>query len=202
MTRAGSDDALDVALRVAAAIEQVGGEYFVGGSIASSLQGEPRATNDVDFVISLPLGRLEEFQGVLGADFEVDLDMLRDALRRGGSANAFHLPTVTKIDFFGRGYDGYDAIEFSRRRTVVVGPTGEALVVKAPEDTVLRKLLWFREGGEVSDRQWRDVTSVLRISGAEMDVTYLDEWARRLNVEDLLHRARREATGSGPSAVG
>jgi hypothetical protein len=34
---------------------------------------------------------------------------------------------------------------------------------------VLRKLLWFREGGEVSEKQWRDVVSVLRISGDTMD---------------------------------
>ena len=42
------DEPLDVALCVAAAIEQVGGDYFVGGSVASSLQGDPRATNDID----------------------------------------------------------------------------------------------------------------------------------------------------------
>lgn len=149
------NDALDVALLVAAAIERVGGEYFVGGSIASSLQGEPRATNDVDLVVELPLGKISAFRRALGEDFELDLDMLRNALRTASSANAFHLPSVTKIDFFGRGYDGYDALEFARRRPMVVRPTGESLFVKSPEDTVLRKLLWFRAGGEVSDRQWR-----------------------------------------------
>lgn len=80
-------DAVDVALLAAATIEEVGGEYFVGGSIASSLQGEPRATNDVDFVLSLPFGRLEAFKDALGADFEVDVDMLRAALRTAGSAS-------------------------------------------------------------------------------------------------------------------
>jgi hypothetical protein len=39
-------DVLDVALIVADAIDASGSEYFVGGSVASSLQGEPRATND------------------------------------------------------------------------------------------------------------------------------------------------------------
>jgi hypothetical protein len=51
------EDALDVALLVAAAIDRVGGEYFVGGSVASSLQGEPRATNDIDFVVVLARAR-------------------------------------------------------------------------------------------------------------------------------------------------
>ena len=51
-------DVIDVAVLVASAIESVGGEYFVGGSVASSLQGDPRATNDIGFVISLPLGKI------------------------------------------------------------------------------------------------------------------------------------------------
>ena len=188
-----ASDAVDVALRVAAAIETVGGEYFVGGSIASSLQGEPRATNDIDFVVTLPLGKLEDFRTTLGSDFEIDVDMLREALRTASSANGFYLPLVTKIDFFGRGYEGFDDSEFSRRRAIVVRPTGETLFIKAPEDTILRKLLWYRAGGEVSDKQWRDIIGVLRISGPELDAAYLDSWAGRLHVVGLLQRARGDA---------
>ncbi len=51
-------DAIDVALRVASALEQVGADYFVGGSFASSLDGEPHATNDIDFVIDLKASRV------------------------------------------------------------------------------------------------------------------------------------------------
>jgi hypothetical protein len=54
---------------------------------------------------------------------------------------------------------------------------------------VLRKLLWFREGGEVSEKHWRDIVSVLQISGLKMDQTYLTGWASRLHVSDLLERA-------------
>jgi hypothetical protein len=183
------DDAIDIALRVASALTSVGADYFVGGSFASSLQGEPRATNDIDFVVSLPLGRVDALQAALGSDFEVDADALREAVLHASCANAFYLPVVTKIDFFGRGHEPFDESEFSRRRPVVVR-AGESLVIKAPEDTVLRKLLWYRQGGEVSDRQWRDIVSVLDISGAMMDDAYLDEWAARLGVLDLLHRAR------------
>ena len=193
LSEPGNVDVLDVALRVAAAIEACGGEYFVGGSVASSLQGEPRATNDIDFVLSLPLGKIGCFRDELGGDFEVDTDMLRTALMRASTANAFFLPLVLKIDFFGRGYEPFDEAEFSRRRAIQIRPNGESLMIKAPEDTVLRKLLWYRAGGEVSERQWRDVQSVLRISGAEMDEAYLRSWAKRLSVDGLLRKARDEA---------
>jgi hypothetical protein len=184
------ENAIDIALKVAAALTSAGGKYFVGGSLASSLQGEPRATNDIDFVISLPAGRINALRDALGPDFEVDTDMLRDAVLHARSANAFYLPVVTKIDFFGRGYEAFDDSEFARRRVVVVGANGESLVVKSAEDTVLRKLLWFREGGSVSEKQWRDIIGVLRISEQTLDATYLDSWARRLNLIDLLATAR------------
>ena len=184
-----ASDILDVALLVARAVERCGGEYFVGGSVASSLHGEPRATNDIDFVLSLPVGRVQSFADALGTDFEVDVDMLKTALLHASTANVFYLPLVTKIDFFGRGYEPYDEMEFSRRQVLTVRP-GETLVVKSAEDTVLRKLAWYRSGGEVSDKQWRDIKSVLRVSGEAMDADYLKQWSERLGVEDLLARAQ------------
>ncbi|MEN9579659.1 MAG: hypothetical protein RJA70_2668, partial [Pseudomonadota bacterium] len=90
-------DAIDVALLVARAVEAVGGTYFIGGSLASSVDGEPRATNDVDVVIDLPVGSVPDLVAALGADFEVDSSMLRDAVLRGRSANVFFMPLVMKV---------------------------------------------------------------------------------------------------------
>ena len=186
-------DALEVALQVAAALEAVGADYFIGGSVASSLQGEPRATNDIDIVVSLPPVRVAAFALALGPSYEVDQEMLRDALGRGSCANIFYLPRVTKIDIFGLGDGPFDEAEFGRRQRVRVRPSGEELFVKSPEDTVLRKLLWYRDGGSTSEKQWRDLVEVLLVSGPEMDVRYLDVWASRLGIEPLLARARLEA---------
>ena len=141
-------------------------------------------------MISLPVGSVNALRDALGEDFEVDTDMLRDAVLHARSANAFYLPVVTKIDFFGRGYEPFDESEFSRRRPTVVRASGESLVVKSAEDTVLRKLLWFREGGLVSEKQWRDIVSVLRISQTSIDDAYLNSWALRLGLTELLARAR------------
>jgi hypothetical protein len=65
-------------------------------------------------------------------------------------------------------------------------------MVKAPEDTILRKMLWFREGGEASDRQWRDILGVLRAQQGNLDLAYLRNWAIRLVLTDLLDRAMAE----------
>ena len=186
-----SIDAYDIALLVGRSIVASGGAYFVGGSLASSLQGEPRATNDIDIVLELPFGAVDHFRELLGTDFEVDVSALRTALRTGTSCNVFYLPHVTKIDLFGVGPTPFDEIEFGRRQAVRVRGS-EDLWVKSPEDTVLRKLLWYREGGMVSDRQWRDVVRVLAVSGSVLDGSYLDAWATRLGLVELLARARKQ----------
>ena len=184
---------VEIALLVGRAVEVAGGAYFVGGSVASSIYGDPRSTNDIDFVVSLPLGRVARFREALGPDFELDTDMLREALQRGSCANGFYLPVLTKIDLFGLGPEPFDAMEFSRRRPIAVGSAGELLVVKSEEDSVLRKLLWYRAGAEVSDRQWRDVVSLLRVNAPTLDAAYLTAWAERLRCADLLARASAEA---------
>jgi hypothetical protein len=189
-------DPIAIALRVATAIESVGGAYFVGGSVASSLQGDPRSTNDIDIVVSLAANKVDSLAMALGPDFEVDREMLRQALLAGTSANAFFLPVLTKIDFFGVGRSEFDESEFARRCPVVVGEAGESLVVKTPEDSVLRKLLWFREGGSVSDKQWRDIAAILRVSRAALDVAYMTTWAQRLGVATELTRAEGEAASA------
>jgi hypothetical protein len=183
-------DVVDVTIRVTTALEQIGVGYFLGGSLASSLQGEPRATNDIDLVVDLAEEQVPAFVVALGPDFDVDEEALRRASRERTSWNVFFLPMLTKIDLFVLRAGAFDAAEFARRMRVEVRP-GQALYVKTPEDTVLRKLLWHRDGGSVSERQWRDVVEVVRHS--RLDGAYLDGWAQRLGLAEPLARARAEA---------
>jgi len=185
-------DVVDIALRVTDALERCGIGYFLGGSLASSFQGEPRATNDVDLVVDLEESQVAGLAAALGADFDIDEVALRRASAERGSWNVIYLPSATKIDLFILRASPFDRSEFARRQRVEVR-LGKSLVVKSPEDTVLRKLLWYRSGGEVSDRQWRDVVQVLRQSRALIDRRYLDEWSIELGVGDLLARAGAEA---------
>ena len=98
-----------------------------------------------------------------------------------------------KVDVFVAGGDEFDHDRIARRRPIHVDPGSEAvLYVDTAEATVLRKLEWFRRGGESSERQWRDVVSVLRVRRAQVDGQYLRFWADRLGVTDLLDRAERE----------
>lgn len=186
-------DVVDVTLRVTEALERCDIAYFLGGSLASSFHGEPRATNDVDLVVDLVEAKIAPLLDALGGDFEGDEAELREAVRERGSWNAIYVPAVTKIDLFVRGVSAFDESEFRRGKRVEVRP-GKTLVVKSPEDTVLRKLIWHRGGSAAqSGRQWRDVVEVLRQSRDVMENAYLDAWAGALGITELLFRAREEA---------
>ncbi|MBI3181727.1 MAG: hypothetical protein HYZ28_06255 [Myxococcales bacterium] len=173
-------------------MEAAGVEYALGGSVATGLQGEPRATNDVDFAVRLSEQQVSRLATELGPDFAVDEEGLREAVRRRGSDNIFFLPSALKIDLFVRGGEPFDDSELSRRRLQPIRGDDRAWIA-TPEDNILRKLVWFRKGGEVSDRQWRDVLGILRLPGHVLDWDYLRQWAPRLGVADLLERVASQA---------
>lgn len=183
---------IGIAARVGAALRSAGAHYFLGGSVASSFHGEFRATNDIDLVTDLAVARVPQFAAALGSEFDVDEASLAEAIRQRSSWNIFFLPEMLKIDLFALGSSDFDRSEFDRRSTCTIG--GLELDIKSPEDTILRKLLWYRDGGGVSDQQWRDVHGVLRINAAGLDNAYLDAWAARLDLEALLASARAQGS--------
>jgi len=186
-----AEDVTAVVIRVARALERAGVEYMVGGSIATSVYGEPRATQDIDVAVRLANESLPGLVAQLGTDFAVDEEMLSEAIRHGRSANIFYLPFFMKIDLFVRGQSAYDRAEFSRKAEIEPAP-GERLFASSPEDNLLWKLRWFRLGGEVSDQQWRDILGLLRLGGETMAAGYLEQWSATHGVADLLERARAQ----------
>jgi hypothetical protein len=148
-----------VALRVGEILERLGIDHMVCGTIASSLLGEPRATYAVDFVVDLVAARLGDLEAEFAAEFFVDGAAIRWAIDNASSCNIIHRETAIKVDFFVLRQREFSRQELSRRmlQLAATGPA-RSLFVTTPEDMVLSKLEWYRKGGEVSDRQWRDVT--------------------------------------------
>ena len=182
----------ELVLVISRMLERLSIPYHVGGSVASSAHGLYRASADVDFVIDPTPAQLEELVKALDAEFYVSRSAASEALAARDTFNAIHEATSFKIDFFIKGAGPFDAEELRRSIRQVIEPQAEAaILVKSPEDTILRKLSWYRRGGEASERQWQDVLSVLAAQKGRLDEGYLDRWARELSVSDLLERARR-----------
>ena len=187
LTMPDEKDPVAIALDIGARLDRLGVVWVIGGSLASSVHGEPRATQDVDIVVALGARHVKPLVTELDRDYFVDADAMRAAVKESGSFNAIHYASAIKADFFVAGNDAFEAERLAHRQGVDM--PGGVVYVDTAEHTILRKLEWYRRGGEVSERQWRDVQAIVRIQGDRLDHERLRLWAARLGVADLLARA-------------
>lgn len=189
-------DPIQVALEVANALESCGLCYLVGGSLASSLSGEPRSTLDVDLVVSISESDVQPFIDRLGDEFYAEPDSLRRAIRDRSSMNIIHYGSSMKVDLFIVGGSVLDEQQMKRRQRVQVASDPDRyLYFYTAEDILLQKLNWYRAGNEHSDRQWRDILGIILVQSG-LDDAYLQDGAKKLGVVDLLDRAMREGRNS------
>lgn len=183
----------DLLRRVVVVLDELDIPYALGGSLASSIIGEPRTTVDIDLAVALSLDDLEALRVALGDSFYVPVDLARSAIEQHGSFNVIDLLGGMKVDLFVLGEGILDRRQIERRFEITLPPGHFPLSVTSPEDQVLRKLDWYRLGGETSDRQWRDIIGILRIQGSGVDRDDLEQAAASVGLADLLADALREA---------
>lgn len=188
------EEPIEVSVEMARMLEDLGIEYLVGGSFASSLHGHPRSTQDIDFVADLRPEHVTPLVAALHERFYFDEPAIREAVSRRSSFNVIHLRTLFKVDVFVAGNDLPTRHELQRRQvyTLDTDPP-ENIIVASPEDIVVQKLHWYRLGDHISERQWMDALNVLEVRGSELDHEYMRNLATHMGVPDLLQRILTQA---------
>jgi len=164
---------------------------MVTGSVASSLQGEPRSTHDVDLVVAVQRPAVKRLVAAFPPpDFYLDEDDVLDAI---GSRSVFNLIDTKegdKVDFWVLTDEPFDRSRFSRKYLEEV--TGIRMYVSSPEDTILSKLRWARLSGG-SEKQFTDALRVYEVQFENLDLAHLEDWVKKLGLEPLWERLKGEA---------
>ncbi len=188
------NEPIEVTLKVTGVLEKLGIPYFIGGSLASTLYGMLRTTQDSDVIAEMRSEHIQPFLTALQNEFFIDEEMIADAVHRNSSFNIIHRETMFKVDVFIPRPRPFQKSQLARaqRQTFDLEPRISANFASA-EDANLSKLEWYRRGGEISERQWRDILGVLKTREGGLDLDYLQKWANKLKVNDLLERALKES---------
>ena len=186
-------DPIALALRVAAILDEHDVSYALGGSLASSMFGEPRGTIDIDMAIRLEQRQFADLVNTLEVEFYVPVEAARQAVEQSTSFNLIDDDGL-KADLFVLGDTTLDQHQLEhRQRILVTEDPPQYLWVSAPASQVLRKLEWYQAGGSVSERQWRDVVGILRAQRSTLDLADLKHTAQAIGLGELLDAALRNA---------
>ena len=165
------------------------------GSLASSLQGEPRATHDVDLLVDLSLSQVDSLASFfVGPDFYLSKSAMQDAVQQRRMFNLLDLTSGDKVDFWLVTNEPFDQSRFRRRRPANI--FGTEIDVSSPEDTILMKLKWANASGG-SEKQFHDSLRVYELQSVQLDHTYLESWVEPLQITELWQRLLTEAEPIG-----
>lgn len=164
--------------------------YLITGGIAATVHGRPRFTQDIDFVIAPTREQLDRLIEGLDPDFALNRNAAQDAYARRGEFNAIHRTLVYKVDFWFSTGDVFDVSRLGRALKLEVVP-GVIARVATPEDTVVSKLLWLRQGA--TERSTEDIRGILRAHPGRLDLDYLDSMVRRLGLDQVWTPLRPKA---------
>jgi hypothetical protein len=192
-------DAIAAAVPVLDALIDMGVKCYLGGSLASSVHGLGRTTLDADLVADMRSQHITGLVASLRDAYYTDSQAMLRAVTDRSSFNVIRLDSMVKVDVFVQKIDRFNRMVSERAAPHMldeqqsIGP----YLVTSPEDIVLHKLICYRMGDGVSDRQWQDLVNVMKVQGPALDRAYLASWAADLDVLDLLEKAWSEADALG-----
>ncbi|MGH7199680.1 MAG: nucleotidyltransferase domain-containing protein, partial [Planctomycetaceae bacterium] len=184
----------ELLINVVTILDRIGAEYMLTGSYASSLQGEPRSTHDIDIVIDLHPSHIPALLQCLSSPhYYLSESAVRDAVQKSTMFNLVEVDTSEKVDFWLLTDEPFDRSRFARRcREEVAELQGLPVTVSSPEDTILAKLRWAKLSGG-SEKQFVDALRVYELQHPTLDLEYLEQWVPQLEILELWQRLRQDA---------
>jgi hypothetical protein len=163
--------------------------YAIGGSIASSLYGRVRFTQDADITVMALDDKIDPFYSLTKPHFYISKSAMHQAVRNKTSFNVIHTKTAFKLDVFVAQNNEFNNNLIRRAKKIKLSEdTEKTFSVVSAEDIILLKLDWFKRSDCTSERQWSDILGVLSAQASSLDFEYLKTWAAKLGLAELLNK--------------
>ena len=179
------------------ALEAAKIEYLIGGAIAEWAWGEPRATQDLDLVVNIPIKAINKLSKELKKrDMLIPAEVILDSIledRADIPINAIHMHSGLKADLYPvREGDELRQSAFQRREQIDYGPPIGKVYIHSPEDLIIYKLMYF--GLSQQSKHSRDIAAILKSKKDELDLDYIERWVTRLGLastwKEMLHNVQ------------
>lgn len=176
----------ELLLQIVKILDKLEIPYIITGGFAVAVLAKPRFTADIDIVVKIELKNTSKLARELLAidkDVYVSQEAMRDAIQNDGEFNFIHPQTGLKVDFWVKRYP------FEQfKRSIVKKINGQKVNFISPEDLILSKLIWYKEGQGA--KQLEDIRSILKI--AKPDLDYIKAWAVKTSTLEILEEVTRE----------
>lgn len=181
---------IQVIIDIVSVLESLSIPYIISGSMASSMYGTPRATQDVDLVADIRPEQADSFVAALSSKYYVDEKHVISAITKRGSFNIIHMSTMLKVDIFIKKESLWSERQFTRSTLMSLESSDQKaeILFTSPEDIILNKMLWYKSGDCVSDKQRNDILGVIKIQGQNLDREYISYWAGKLDIQDIFEQ--------------
>lgn len=163
-------------------LELSGIAYMLVGSMAGNYWGVPRSTHDIDFVVDYNADDVDRLVAAFEDNFFIQTISVQAGMQPPHQFNALDNRSALKVDFFHLAGDDYEFERFGRRQRIEL--FGQPCWIATAEDVLLHKLRWHLMNP--TDRQLTDARGIIAVSGDRLDREYLNHWAKRIGVVDLL----------------
>jgi hypothetical protein len=177
--------------RVLSVLDNCNIDYMLTGSVVSSLQGEPRATHDVDIVINIAAPSIPAIKKAFPQpQYYLEEHSIQEAIKLKSMFNLLDTTEGNKVDFWILTDEPFDKSRFGRKYEEMV--FGYKMKVSSPEDTILAKLKWAKQSGG-SEKQFTDALRVYELQYHGLDNNYLEHWVTALQLNELWTKLKSEA---------
>lgn len=163
--------------------------YMLTGAWSVVYYGRPRASHDIDFIVEISkedTDKVIKNLRTLSSEFLFQEEAVIEAVESKGMFNVIHLPTYLKLDFWLLKDNKFDRQRFSRREKVKL--LNQFMYISSPEDTILKKLLWYKEAQ--IEKHLVDAAFVYQIQKDQLDMKYINKWVKKLKIGNMFEELK------------